>query len=119
VGILGLVYFVYAVTMRKANPRAGKIVSSVFVGLLDLQGVTGLLAVALGLYYPALLGHVFTMIGAIAAAHIFTAMAKSSSDPHRANQLRLMAFATALLLITVGVLAIGRALFSTGVPSVG
>jgi heme A synthase len=117
-GVLAVAYFAYAVASKGGNPKVSRVLGSVFTGVLDLQVLLGLILVALGLYYPTLLGHLFMMLFAAAAAHVAMALAKSSPDPARANRLRLAGVVLALLLIAGGVMAIGRGLLESGVPSI-
>ncbi len=117
-GIVALVYFVVAVVTRKGNPRVSRILGSVFTGVLDLQILLGLILVALGLYYPALLGHLFMMLFAAVCSHVAMAMAKSSPDQGKADRLRLIGVLVAIVLIIGGIMAIGRPIFGSGVPSI-
>lgn len=117
VGVVAVVYFAYAVA-KGGNPRTSRVVASIFTGVLDLQILLGLILVALGLYYPALLGHLFMMLFAAVTAHVAMVMAKSSPDAARANRLRLAGVVLALLLIAGGVMAIGRGLLESGAPSI-
>lgn len=116
IGVVAAIYFAYA-SARGGNPRTSRILGSAFTGVLDLQALLGLIMVAMGLYYPALLGHLFMMLFAVAAAHVAMALAKSSADEARANRLRLAGVVIALLLIAGGVMAIGRGLLTSGAPS--
>ena len=116
-GIVALAYFGYAIGTRKGNEKTARIVGSIFVGALDLQVVLGLVMVILGAFYPALIGHMFMMIGAAVVAHVALAMARSSPVPERAYAIRLMGVIFALVLIVGGILAIGRQVFGSGVPS--
>lgn len=118
VGVLALGYFVYALATRNASERTSRILVSSFAGLVDLQVVIGLLMVALGLYYPALLGHIFMMVGAAVVAHVAMSLARSS-PPDRAVRIRLLGVVVALVLIVGGIMAIGRSVLGTGVPSIG
>jgi len=116
-GVVALLYFIYAVATRKGNERAARIVGATFIGLLDLQIVIGLILVALGIYYPALLGHLFMMIAAAVIGHVGLAMGRSAATPERAAGIRLMGVAFALLLIMGGILSIGRSVLGAGPPS--
>ena len=117
VGLGALAYFAYAAATGKGSDRAEKVLGSAFVGLLDLQGLIGIGMVALGLYYSALLGHIFMMIAAAVIAHVAMAMARSA-PPEKAVKLRLAGVLVALILIVGGIMAIGRPIFGTGVPSI-
>lgn len=116
-GLAALAYFAYALITKKGNEKTGRILGSAFVGTLDLQIVLGLLMVILGLFYPALIGHMFMMIGAAVVAHVAMVMARSSATPERAFAIRLLGVVFALVLIVGGILSIGRAIFGSGAPS--
>ncbi len=118
VGFLALVYLAYAAATGKGSDRTAKVLGSAFAGLLDLQGLIGIVMVALGLFYPALIGHIFMMVGAAVVAHVAMSMARSA-PPEKAIKLRLAGVIVALILIVGGIMAIGRAVFGTGVPSIG
>jgi len=117
-GVVALVYLVVAVVGRKRGGKVGRVVMSAFVGLLDLQIVLGIVLVALGDFYPALIGHIMTMVIAAVVAHGSAAYAKRAGV-EKADQIRLVGVVVTLALIVVGILSIGRAVFGTGAPSFG
>lgn len=118
IGIIALIYFAYAVVAKKNDETKSRVLGSVFTGVLDLQGLLGIIMVVMGLYYPAVIGHLVMMIGAIVVAHASMAMAKTAQPPERRNAFRLAGVVVALLLIVGGIMAIGRSVFGSGAPSV-
>lgn len=116
-GFVALIYFAYAVATRSGNERTARIIGSAFAGLIDLQAVLGLIMVALGLFYSALIGHIFMMIAAAVVAHVAMVFGRSSENVARGNAVRLLGVAMALALIIGGILAIGRSVFGTGSPT--
>ena len=116
-GIVGLAYFSYVAITKKSNERAGQILGSAFAGFLDLQVLLGILMVILGLFYSALIGHMFMMISAAVVAHVAMKFARGAPDPARANSIRLLGVAVPLILIVGGIMAIGRQVFGTGSPT--
>ncbi|HUE97563.1 MAG TPA: hypothetical protein VMN39_12960 [Longimicrobiaceae bacterium] len=116
-GFAAAAYYGYAVATKKGNERTARILGSAFVGTLDLQIVVGVVMVVLGLYYPALIGHLFMMIGAAVVGHVALVLARSAPSPERAYAIRLMGVVFALVLIAGGIMAIGRSIFGSGVPS--
>lgn len=116
-GIVALVYFAYAGFANRGSRKAGRIVGSAFAGLLDLQIVLGILLVATGVFYGALMGHLFMMIFAAVAAHAAMVFGKNQEDESRGNKIRLAGVLLALILIVGGVMAIGRDVFGTGSPT--
>ena len=117
-GVVALVYLAYAALARKPEGKGGRIVMSAFVGLLDLQILLGIALVAMGDFYPALVGHIITMVIAAVVAHGSSVYAKRSGGG-RADQIRLAGVVITLVLIAVGIHAIGRAVLGTGAPSFG
>jgi heme A synthase len=117
IGFFALVYFAYAVATKKGNERVGRILGASFAGVIDLQIVLGLIMVAMGLFYSALIGHLFMMIGAAGVAHGASVLARNSPVPDKANAIRLAGVAVALVLIAGGILAIGRSIFGSGSPT--
>jgi hypothetical protein len=117
-GVVALVYLAYAALARKPEGKGGRIVMSAFVGLLDLQILLGIVLVAMGDFYPALVGHIMTMVIAAVVAHGSSVYAKRSGSG-RADQIRLAGVVVTLILIAVGIHAIGRAVLGTGAPSFG
>jgi hypothetical protein len=72
----------------------------------------------MGDFYPALIGHIITMVIAAVVAHGSSVYARRSGGD-RADQIRLAGLVVTLVLIVMGILAIGRAVFGTGAPSFG
>ena len=116
-GLAALVYYLVAMRSKEGDTRAGRILGAVFVGSLDLQILLGILMVALGLFYSALIGHMFMMVAAAVVAHVARAMARGSANPSRANSIRILGVALALILIVGGIMAIGRSVFGSGSPT--
>lgn len=117
-GILALLYLAFAEARGKTDDRVGRILGSAFVGLIDLQALLGVGMVAMGLYYPALMGHIVMMILAAVSAHVAMAMSRSAEPIDRRNKFRLGGVVVALALIFMGIRAIGRPIFESGVPSI-
>jgi heme A synthase len=118
VGFIALLYLAYALFTKKGEEKLGRTLGSVFVGLLDLQMLLGILMVVLGNFYPALIGHLAMMVGAVVVGHGAMAMAKTAEPAERRNALRFGGVLVALLLIIGGIMAIGRSVFGSGVPSI-
>jgi drug/metabolite transporter (DMT)-like permease len=83
-----------------------------FTGLLDLQILLGIVMVALGCLYGALMGHLVMMAIAAIAAHGASTYARRQADPRRAHAVALVGIVVALALIAGGIAAIGRTPFS-------
>lgn len=99
-------YAGYGLATKRPFDKAGRILGAAFVGLLDLQVLLGLVLVATGVFYPALVGHIACMLGAVAASHVTLAKNRRAAKPGWV--LPLAGVAGALVLIVLGILAIGR-----------
>jgi hypothetical protein len=97
--------------------RKDRVLMSIFTGLLDLQLVLGFALVLLGIFYPALIGHLMMMIGAVVIAHGAAVLGRRSDDPRKSHGIRLLGVTAAMLLIVGGIYAIGRTLLQTSVPA--
>ncbi|MGA9520182.1 MAG: hypothetical protein WBV82_01885 [Myxococcaceae bacterium] len=104
--VVAIAYFAYGLATKKPVTRAVRILGAIYVGLLDLQVLLGLGVIAMGLWYPALAGHVTMMVLAAAVAHVMTA--KNRRLPQPGYTLPLIGVGVSLLLIIGGILAIGR-----------
>jgi hypothetical protein len=110
VGVAAVVYLVWAVASGRAYDRASRIVTSIFTGVLDLQVLLGVLVLLANPWYAALVGHVATMVVAVGVAHAGGIVNRRRPENRRSNGLALATVAVALLLILVGIRAIGRSI---------
>jgi vacuolar-type H+-ATPase subunit I/STV1 len=106
VGVVALAYFVSGLATKRPVDKGVRILGAAFTGLLDLQIVLGLLMVALGRYYPQLIGHIAMMVLAAAVTHVLLVVNRKRPSP--GYVLPLVAVAVALALISGGIMAIGR-----------
>jgi len=118
VGILALVAFIHSVSTGKGDEKRNKALGAAFTGLLDLQILIGIGMVVLGLYYSALIGHMFMMIAAAVVSHVAMSMAKSAEPIDKRDKMRLIGVGMALLLVVAGIMSIGRAVFGSGAPTI-
>ncbi|HEU4698259.1 MAG TPA: hypothetical protein VFS40_03710 [Gemmatimonadales bacterium] len=115
-GVLALLVLVYGRATGRPM-RAGRVLTSVFAGLLDLQILLGIALVISGIYYGALMGHMAMMLLAAVVVHVASVVARHATDERRALTLRLGGVVIALLCILLGILAIGRSILGTGAPT--
>lgn len=110
--LLGLVNVVLLGVGLARGGTFGKLhraLSSAFVGLLHTQVLIGAGLVAMGRYYPQLIGHFVMMAVATVVAQV--ALAVNKKRPQPGFKLPLLGIGGALLLVVGGVLAIGRGVF--------
>jgi hypothetical protein len=96
--------------------RLHRVAGTAFAGLLHTQVLLGLVMVALGRYYPALIGHLAMML--LAAVGLQVALSVNRKRPRPGFTLPMLATVGALGLIVGGVMAIGRGPF-TSIPFAG
>jgi vacuolar-type H+-ATPase subunit I/STV1 len=106
VGVVALAYFVSGLATKRPVDKGVRILGAAFTGLLDLQIVLGLLMVAMGRYYPQLIGHIAMMLLAAAVTHVLLVVNRKRPTP--GYVLPAVAVAAALALISGGIMAIGR-----------
>jgi heme A synthase len=88
--------------------RAARILSNWFAGLLDLQIVLGIALVMGGIFPDAVTGHLMLMVLAAIVTHAAIVIGQQSSSDRRELAVRLGGIALALILIVVGIMAIGQ-----------
>lgn len=111
VGLVALAYFVWGLATRRVPGRAVRSLGAAFSGLLDLQLLLGLLMLALGRYYPALIGHIVMMVLAVGVVHGLLVVNRRRATPGWV--LPLVGVALGLVLIIGGIMAIGRSPFGS------
>lgn len=109
-GVVNVVVLGAGLVRRTPLGKAHKALGAAFAGSLHLQVVLGIAMVALGRYYPALIGHMVMMVIGAIAAQVTMSVNRRRAEPSLA--LPLVGVVIALVCITGGVMAIGRGLFT-------
>jgi vacuolar-type H+-ATPase subunit I/STV1 len=109
-GIVALAYFVSGAATKRPVDKGVRILGAIFTGLLDLQVLLGLAMVAMGRYYPQLIGHIAMMVLAAGVTHALLVVNRKRPNP--GYVLPLIAVLVALALISGGIMAIGRGVLS-------
>jgi heme A synthase len=112
-GLVAAVVMLTGFLSRRPWGRPSRISLAVFTGFLDLQALLGLAMVALGRFYPSLMGHIVMMVLAVVAAHGLSISARKQADGRRAHSLGLIGVVLPLVLIVLGIGAIGRGVFES------
>lgn len=112
-GAANLVVLGVGLARKQPFGKLHRILGASFVGSMHLQVLLGVGLVAMGRWYPALMGHLVLMSLATVAAQV--AMAVNRKRPVPGLQLPLLGVVGALLLIFGGVMSIGRGLFTMAV----
>lgn len=93
---------------RGALSRAGEIAGRVYVGVLDLQFLLGLGTVLTRPFIPQYIGHIVMMLLAVALMHAVSVAVKKRPEGARPPGMLAAGIAGTLVLIIVGITAIGR-----------
>ena len=109
-GLLSLAFSLTAALRRKGWNRPGRVFLSIFVGVMDLQVLTGLVLVFVRVFYPALWGHLTLMVLAAVAGHVALAMNKRRPPERQSHWVAVAGSGVALILIIGGILSIGRSI---------
>ncbi|MDC0714543.1 hypothetical protein POL68_39210 [Stigmatella sp. ncwal1] len=110
VGFVALVYFASGLATKRPVGKGVRVLGAIYSGLLDLQVLVGITLVALGRYYPQLIGHMVLMVLAVAVTHVL--LVRNRKRPTPGYVLPLVAVAVSLVLIAAGIMAIGRGVFT-------
>ena len=107
-GVLTVLYATYGVVSGRAYDRTIRILSSSLAGTLHLQILLGLALLLSGRFQPALMGHIFMMLFAAAAAQIPVSVMRRRPEETKSYLPHGIGALVALALIWGGVMAIGR-----------
>jgi hypothetical protein len=106
VAVVGIIHAVMHLRGDGATRGPGKILASVFLGLLDLQLLMGVALFALKPGVHRVAGaHALLMLVAIVAAHLFRISTKKA-EPSRAGRFALSVYVVPLALILLGLTAV-------------
>lgn len=107
--LVNIVVLVKGLATKSTPGKLERILGSSFAGTLHLQVLLGLSMVAMGKFYPQLIGHIAMMLSAAVLAQATLSINKKRPQP--GHQLPLIGIGGALVLILGGILAIGRSPF--------
>ena len=110
VGVVAVAYYAFGLATKRPVDKLVRILGSSFAGLLDTQILLGIIGVAMGRYYPALIGHIVMMVLAAGLAHALLVVNRKRPNP--GYVLPLIGVGGALVLVAGGIFAIGRGLLS-------
>ncbi|MEO7041451.1 MAG: hypothetical protein ABI035_04250 [Gemmatimonadaceae bacterium] len=116
VAVAAVLALTYSVATGRVAPVARKL-STVFVGLLDLQIVLGISLMMGGIFPDAVTGHLILMIFAALATHGAFLIGQQLENVRSELAVRLGGIIVALALIVVGIMAIGRSVLGSLPPT--
>ena len=109
--IAAIAYLVVGMLRGTPFDKPAKILAAAYVGLLDLQVITGIALYLMIPNYPQLLGHIVMMLGAVSVGHVANVMNKRREEPSWG--VALAGVVVSLILIVGGIMAIGRPIYGT------
>ena len=112
-GLAAAVLLAMGLFSRRPFGNPARAAHAAFNGLMDLQLLLGIVMVAMGRFYPSLIGHMVMMVLAVAASHATSVLARKAPDARRAYSLGLMGVVVALALIVGGIMAIRSSPFES------
>lgn len=104
--LVNVVVLVKGLATKSTPGKLERILGASFAGSLHTQVLLGLTMVAMGKFYPQLIGHLVMMLAAALLAQATLSINKKRAQP--GHQLPLIGVGGALLLILGGIMAIGR-----------
>ncbi len=107
-GVLTVLYAAYGMVSGRPYDKTIRILASSFVGTLHLQILLGVALLFSGLFSPALTGHIFMMVFAVAAAQIPVSVMRRRPEEQKSYTPHGVGALAALAMIAAGILAIGR-----------
>lgn len=107
-GLVSLAFSLTAAVRGQPWDRRGRVFLRIFVGIVDLQVLTGLILVFVRAFYPMLWGHIAMMVLAAAAAHVASVMNKRRPPERQSHWLAVAGVGLAFVFIIGGIMAIGR-----------
>ena len=110
-GFATAAWLLYCVARSRPFDRSGRVLTSLFTGILDLQVLLGLLLLMSVPFYPALAGHILMMIAAALVAHGAGMVNKRRPAEKRGIGVALIGVVVPLALIVGGIMSIGRTIF--------
>jgi hypothetical protein len=104
--VVALVVFGLGLAQNKPFSKLARVIGSIFAGLTHLQVVLGLVMVAMGTFYPALIGHLVMMLAAAVVLQVLLSKNKRAAQP--GFKLPLLGTVLAIVFMVGGIFAIGR-----------
>lgn len=109
-GVVNIAVLGIGLAQKKPFAKIHRILGASYAGCLHLQVILGVSMVALGRYFPALIGHIVMMVLAAVVAQV--AMSRNRRRAEPTLTMPLVGVALSLVFIAGGVMAIGRGLFT-------
>ena len=108
-GVLVLGYAAYGLATKRTYDKTMRILTAVFTGAVDLTALFGVAHLMSNRgFYPALSGHIASMVLAVVVAHVVPAVMKRRPIAERTFMPHIVGTLVVLGLVATGIMAIGR-----------
>lgn len=114
-GLVVMLHAAFRLARGRGYNRIARVLAAIFAGVVDLQVLLGIILVFTRRFYPALIGHIALMLCAAVVAHLAVIVNRRRPESERSIALQLALAGLALLLMTAGILAIGRGIMETSI----
>jgi heme A synthase len=112
-GVACAVYAIFGWATGRSYDRTMRVIASIFAGTLHLQILLGVVVIFTRGFYPALMGHILTMVIAATVAQLPVSVMRRRPEDQRTYAPHAVSALIALALIWAGVAAIGRSLLGS------
>ena len=112
-GVACAVYAIFGWATGRSCDRTMRVIASIFAGTLHLQILLGVVVIFTRGFYPALMGHILTMVIAATVAQLPVSVMRRRPEDQRTYAPHAVSALIALALIWAGVAAIGRSLLGS------
>ena len=112
-GVACALYALFGWATGRPYDRPMRVIASMFAGTLHLQILLGVAVIFTGTFYPALTGHIMTMVIAAAVVQLPVSVMRRRPEEQRTYAPHAVSALIALALIWAGVASIGRTLLGS------
>lgn len=109
-GVACALYALFGWATGRRYDRAMRVLASIFAGTLHLQILLGVAVIFARGFYPALMGHILTMVIAAAVVQLPVSVMRRRPEDRRTYPPHAVSSLIALALVWAGLAAIGRPL---------
>ncbi|MDX1567686.1 MAG: hypothetical protein R3223_07785 [Longimicrobiales bacterium] len=107
-GVLALGYALFGMATGRRYDRGMRILASSFAGVLHLQILLGIVLIFVQGFYPQLMGHITMMLFAAIVAQVTSSVMKRRPEEEKSYTPHAVGVGAALVLVVLGIMAIGR-----------
>jgi len=114
-GLVVMLHAAFRLSRGRGYDDTARHLAAAFAAIVDVQVLLGIILVFTRPFYPALIGHIVLMVAAAGVVHANAIINKRRPPGQRSIGLQLSLTGLTLLLMTAGILAIGRGILETSI----